>query len=95
MRLLQWAWVYGALPIAWATVVMHLRTPWRRTEVGRHLMVYQALLATILTFSTVRYFSAGTLPGPVEWIRWVTYMAFPPVMAWRLWLQIRFARDRD
>lgn len=94
-QLLQWAWVYFALPIAWATVVMHLRTPWTRTELGRHLLVYQALLASILTFVSLRYFYAGELPEPVEWFRFAVYMAFPPVMGWRLWLQIRYARVRD
>lgn len=94
-QLLHWAWTYGALPIAWATVVMHLRTPWTQTELGRHLLVYQTLIASILTFATVRYFYADHLPEVVEWIRWAIYMAFPPVMGWRLWLQIRFARGPD
>lgn len=93
-HLLQWAWVYGAFPLAWASVLLHLRTPWRRTELGKHLLTYAVLIALILTFSVLRYFYASDLPEPVEWTRWVIYMAFPPVMAWRVSIQLRAANRR-
>lgn len=95
-QLIQWAWAYGALPLLWFSVVLHLRTPWWRTALGTHLLVYTGLLASILTFASLRYFTGDDdFPVAVEWIRWVLYMSFPPVIAWRVWLQIQAARSRD
>jgi hypothetical protein len=44
-QILAWAWTYGAFPLAWLSVFLHARTPWRRTELGRHLMIYAILIA--------------------------------------------------
>ena len=94
-QVLAWAWVYGAMPIGWLCVLMHALTPWRKTELGRHLMVYSLLIAIILTFASIRHFTEGQLPAAVEWFRFVIYLSFPFVMGWRLSLQIRAARRRS
>jgi hypothetical protein len=55
-------WAFFAIGVAatvpaWASVwVTYRRTPWHKTEIGRHLMVYMTALAltfTVLTVSTV------------------------------------------
>lgn len=91
-QILAWAWTYGAFPLAWLSVFLHARTPWRRTELGRHLMIYAILIATILTFATVRHFTQAGFPQWVEWVRFAVYLSFPPVMAWRVAIQIRARR---
>lgn len=93
MHVLQWAWVYGALPLLWISVVLILMTPFWRSAVGTHLLVKTLLLASILSFSALRYFYAGALPGWVEWTRWVIYMLFPPVILWRVILQAQGIRE--
>lgn len=89
-----WAYVYGALPLAWASVVLHGRTPWRSTELGRHLFTYALIVAVILTFGAIRYFHAGALPAWLEVVRFAAYIAFIPTMGWRVLLQVRAAARR-
>ena len=93
MEVLQWAWVYGALPLLWLSVVLILVTPFWRSVVGTHLLVKTLLLAAILSFSAVRYYSGGQLSDWLEWVRWCIYMLFPPVILWRVVLQIQGLRE--
>jgi hypothetical protein len=91
-EILQYAWVFGALPLLWLSVVLILMTPFWRSVVGTHLLVKTLLLAAILSFSALRYY-VGDLPSWVEWIRWVIYMLFPPVILWRVVLQVQGLRE--
>lgn len=93
-QIAAWGFVYLAMPLAWASVLLHARTPWRRTEVGRHLLVYAVVIAVILSFSTIRYFTTS-LPEWFEVARALTYMTLIPVMAWRIAIQLRAARNSE
>ena len=92
-EILQVSWVYGALPLLWLSVVLILVTPFWRSAVGTHLLVKTLLLASILSFSAIRYFYEGDLPEWIEWVRWVVFMLFPPVILWRVLLQIQGLRE--
>lgn len=89
-----WLFVYVGTPLAWASFLLHLATPWRRSEVGRHLLAYAFVIATILTFAAVRWFWFRGQPFPVwlQGIQFGAYVALITVMAWRVTLQIREAR---
>lgn len=91
MQILLWAWTFGALPLLWLSVVLLLMTPFWRSVVGTHLLVKTLLLASILSFATLRR-HLDEFPEWLEWTRWVIYMAFPPVILWRVILQIQGLR---
>lgn len=91
--ILQWAWTFGALPLLWLSVVLILMTPFWRSAVGTHLLVKTLLLASILSFATMRHYLGEDFPGWLEWVRWAVYMAFPPVILWRVVLQIQALRE--
>jgi hypothetical protein len=83
--LLIWAAV-----MATASVVLHLRVPWRSSAMGRHLMAYMAVMAAVLVLGVVRI-----VLGDSWWfqlIRLVTFIGVPIVMSWRVWLQVKAQR---
>lgn len=89
-----WLFIYAGLPLAWASVGLHLLTPWRRTEVGRHLLAYASVVAVILTFTAIRWWFFRRSPFP-DWLQiaqLASYAALVAVMAWRVVLQFRATR---
>ena len=74
-----------------ASVVMHLRVPWWRSEMGRHLLAYMGVMALTLDLGVIRIFF-----GDSWWfqlVRLVVFIGVPVVMAQRLWLQIKAQRE--
>lgn len=89
-----WLVVYGGMPLAWASFVLHLMTPWRRTEMGRHLLAYAGVIAVLLSFSAVRWWWFRRQPFP-DWLsvfQLSMYVLLVAVMAWRIALQYRARR---
>jgi hypothetical protein len=88
-----WLFVYVGTPLAWASFLLHLCTPWQRTEVGRHLLAYAFVIAAILTFTTVRWlwFRTHSFPTWLQFVQFGTYLALITVMGWRVVLQVREA----
>jgi hypothetical protein len=77
-----------------ASVVMHARVPWWRSEMGRHLMAYMGVMAATLDLGVIK-----VVFGDTWWfslLRLLVFCGVPIVMAQRLWLQVkaqRAARD--
>ncbi len=92
--MIAWLFVYAGLPLAWVSVVLHWRTPWRDSEMGRHLFAYALILAVIFTFASARYWTKPAVwPHWLEVIHLLTYVVLiGVVMPWRVWLQIAAAR---
>jgi hypothetical protein len=87
--LLIWAAVMATL-----SVILHARVPWRRSEMGRHLMAYMGVMAAVLVLGVIRIF-IGDSPW-FQLIRLVTFIGVPIAMTWRVWLQIKAQRgDAD
>lgn len=83
--LIIWAALVGS-----ASVVVHSRVQWWRTEMGRHLMAYMTVMAAVLVLAVVRIFL-----GDAWWFslfRLLIFIGVPLVMTQRLWLQIKARR---
>jgi len=83
--LIHWAALAGVL-----SVVAHSRVAWRDTPMGRHLMAYMSVIATVLVLSCV-----VNDVGDSAWfqlVRLVVFIGVPIVMTQRLWLQITIRR---
>lgn len=79
--LLHWASIVGIL-----SVVMHSRVNWRSTVMGRHLMFYMGIFASVLVLTSLRLIFGWTNP----WFGLVYVVLFtgvPVAMTQRLWLQ--------
>lgn len=74
--------------LAWLFVVLyHLSSPWWRSEAGRHLMSMMAVLAAVLSLSTVRIVAgAGVDTGWFVWLRIAVFAGTPVVFGWRVWM---------
>jgi hypothetical protein len=82
-----------AAAIGTASVVVHARVPWWRSQMGRHLMAYMLVIALVLDLSVVRL-----IVGDSWWfalLRLLVFTGIPLVLAWRLWLQIKAQRRPD
>lgn len=85
-----WILLGAGFPLSWSSVVLHLRTPWRATEMGRHLLVYSVALAAVMTFAVLYRLTDGA-----DWIeppRTFTYALMITAMGWRVCLQVRANR---
>ncbi len=82
-----WLFVYAGTPLAWASVLLHMKTPWRETEMGRHLFTYACVIAAIMTFVSIQYWYKHPLPGWLDNLRFGVYAALIFVMGWRVVLQ--------
>lgn len=93
---LAWLFVYAGPPLSWASVILHARTPWRASEMGRHLFYYALILAIIFSFSAAKFFTKDH-PWPywLEVVHLSTYaVLILGIMPWRVWLQVKSARRR-
>ena len=102
----QWAEVLravGNVAIFWsatvgmASVFVHSRVAWWRTEMGRHLMAYMLVVGTVLLLSSIRI-AVGDAPW-FGFLRFIVFLFVPVVMTQRLWLQLKaqrqLKRDRE
>lgn len=81
------------LPLVWISVVLHLLTPWRRTEMGRHLVVHSTAIALVLTFALAHRMLGDSLL--LEVIRFFAYSILVFAFGWRVCLQFRAYRDGE
>lgn len=85
----SWVLCTAGTPLAWCSVLLHLRTPWRSTQTGRHLLVYSVVMAVVFSFGEWRLLADRHLPVWAEAGRAFFYIALVVAMAWRVWLQVR------
>lgn len=85
--------------LSWVFIVQyHLMAPWWRSEIGRQMMTYSAVVAVLLTLSTVRI--AGGAGVDTPWfavVRLVVFAGVPIAIGWRiaiLWRAQRRGRRR-
>lgn len=81
----------SAAVVCTASVVLHLRVPWWRSEMGRHLLAYMGVMALTLDLGVIRI-----VFGDSPWfqlVRLLVFVGVPLVMAQRLWLQVKAQRD--
>ena len=82
-----------AAVIGTVSVILHLRVPWWRSEMGVHLLCYMAVMAAVLDLSTIKILFGDTAGFAL--LRLIVFIGVPLVMAWRLWLQIKAQRRPD
>lgn len=83
--LFVWAAVAGT-----ASVLVHARVPWRRTEMGRHLMAYMGVMAATLDLGIVKLVFGDS--AAFQLLRLAVFVGIPLAMTQRLWLQIKAQR---
>lgn len=76
--------------VASASVVLHALTPWWRSEMGRHLMAYAGVIATVIDLGVIKLV-VGDSHG-FQILRTCVFALVPVVMAWRVWLQLKARR---
>lgn len=79
-----------AAVVATASVVVHARVSWWRSEMGRHLMAYMGAMAIVLDLGVIRLLAGDSFA--FQLVRLVTFISVPIVMTWRLWLQVKAQR---
>lgn len=83
------------IPFLAFVVLYAIRSPWRRSEYGLHLMTFMGSFTLVLAFIVLRqiFYPSGA-PFWFEFVRTATFVLFvPPVAFWRLWLLIREQND--
>lgn len=80
--------------LAWAfCVIYHVKAPWWRSEIGRHVMTYSAVVAAVLTLSVVRMLGGASLETPwFQLVRLFVFAGVPVAIAWRIAILLRLQR---
>lgn len=86
--------ILSAVVPAILSAYLVMRTPWRETAMGRHLMAYSSVIALVLVVSLVRRMFPDP-PFALEVIRLATFALVPVVIWWRCLLQIKAMHDED
>jgi hypothetical protein len=69
--------------------------PWWRSELGRHLFTYSAVVAAVLVLSVIRVVSGVGLETPwFQALRLITFAGMPFVIGWRIAILWRIHRDK-
>lgn len=72
--------------LAWAFVVLYAAwAPWRRSEMGRHVMTYSLVIAAVLSLSMARMIGGAGLDTP--WFaltRLIVFIGVPVSLGWRI-----------
>ena len=84
--LMIWAAAVGV-----ASVVVYSRVQWWHSQIGRHLMTYQAIIAVVLVLSSIRIFIGDSWYFAL--LRLAVFTGVPLVMTQRLYLLIQAQRD--
>ena len=84
--LIVWAAAVGV-----ASVIVHLRVRWWATQMGRHLLAYMSVMATVLVLSVVRLALGDT--WWFQLLRLAVFIGVPIVMTQRLYLQLKAQRE--
>ena len=90
-RLVGNALLSASAVIASVSVALHLRVPWWRSEMGRHLMAYMLVIAAVLDLGVIKLIIGDSVGFAA--LRTATFALVPAVMAWRVWLQIKAQRE--
>jgi FlaA1/EpsC-like NDP-sugar epimerase len=93
------ALVIVSAALCWAFVVVYhvmSRGSWRYSLIGRHLMVSDGTVGTVLTLSVIRIIGGPSLdPLWFQVLRMLVFAAVPVVVAWRIWLMVRAQRANN
>ena len=84
--------IHWAFLAALVSVILHWRVDWWRTEMGRHLMAYQFVVAVVLGLLILRtdFFEESTF---FITARVAVFVGVPIVLTQRVWLQIKSQRE--
>jgi hypothetical protein len=63
----------------------YTRVPWRRTAIGKHLMMYMISIALVLDLSTLSHF-VNPRSVTFQWLRLLAFGFVVICLWWRLWL---------
>ncbi|MFV2172357.1 hypothetical protein ACFHW2_11755 [Actinomadura sp. LOL_016] len=81
--------VVASALLAWAVCVLyHLSARWWASEVGRHVMTFTAVLASVLTLWAIGAL-APSLGTWWELARLAAFTGVPISLGWRLWIVYR------
>jgi hypothetical protein len=72
------------------SVLVYARVPWWRTEIGRHLFAYMAIVALLCSLGVVRIVFG---PPWFDVLRTTLFAAFPIVTWWRFALIVKEQRE--
>lgn len=94
----QWANVAASLLVAVVCVVFvvvyHLRTTWRRSEVGRNLMALAAALGALFVYTVLMtLWPDGSFAQALRWARTAIAVVIAGVMAQRVRLLLKAQRE--
>jgi len=82
--------IFWAASVGVASVIVHARVEWWRSEMGRHLMAYMSVIAAVLALSCLRI-----IFGDSPWfslLRLAVFTGVPIAMTQRLVLQLKAQR---
>lgn len=85
--------IFWGAGVGVASVIVHSRVDWWRSEMGRHLMAYMAVIAAVLVLSCIRALTGNS--GDSWWfqlVRLIVFVGVPVVMTQRLVLQVKARR---
>lgn len=82
--------IFWSAAVGIASVAVHLRVRWWASPLGRHLLAYMTIIATVLTLSSVKIVF-GDSPT-FQLVRLIVFLGVPIVMTQRLVLQVRAQR---
>lgn len=80
----------AAAPALLFVIIYAARSPWRSTEMGRHLMAFMGVCAAVLLLAVARR-AFGQYPG-YRWVGIGCYAAVAAIMWWRLLMLVRAQR---
>ncbi len=71
-------------------VLYHRLAAWWKSEAGRHVMSFMAIIAAVLVLSSLRALLGASLDTPwFQWLRVAVFVGVPVVIGWRIRLLIR------
>ncbi len=89
--IMTWEMLIAAVAAVAFMVLYAVRSDWRRSAMGRHLMAFMGVLAAVLVM-----WSVHRLVGPLPQVAWAAALAaFDAVMVWRVALLWRTQHNGD
>lgn len=85
------ALIFWAALVGTASVIVHARVDWRRTPMGRHLMIYMAVIAAVLVLSAGKIIFGDSVA--FQFARLLVFAGIPIVMTQRLMIQLKAQRQ--
>jgi hypothetical protein len=85
--------IVAAFP-ATLSVIMYMRVPWQKSQLGRHLFLYMLATAIVLDLSVWRIFFTGLDHFAFLLVRIAAFLFLIFVLWWRLVVVVRAQRIR-